>query len=566
MKHLSLALLLLSAFFSSANLNAQRKSSNQIKELNGSAFKPKKSDRTYTFTNALKIGDYYYVVGKRPESSALILLNWARSSADRRDFRIFKVDKKMNVKEVFQLPAEFNDKYVQSYTIQQLGDKLCAYFYFNNTKLMKQFLFAQLVDPKTMKASGKPWKIAETAITKKERKIGCIFRVSVSEDKSKMLITADRTNVPLSRREKKAAAAQKNHTFNYWLIDSEFKLINVGKNVKIGKGNTNVIGQVFDNEGNMAILGFESAVTTSKKSSKKIKNTDDDDEGSDDNDSKLIMKIIKPDGETNELTFANGEYFYSAMMRLNPNTGNIAVVGLIASGNYGAKGIFTQQVNLKTAEVLTENRQLFGTAMVKEMSQLKPPSSKSSSSKSSSKKQKESSPKKSKKTSKKSDPDYIYNFVRLGSLHYNDSNELIVVGQKYYSYTVTYTTTDSKGNRTTHTVTYYVYGDIISFKLNADGVIENFGYIFHHVEYTYPVYKDYSSLFTGEKLFVLTKSGGCQMGLNNNASALSPFKEYNTFSKRNSFADFLNVSDNEMIHILSRKSSVTFSSMTVQPE
>jgi hypothetical protein len=142
----------------------------------------------------------------------------------------------------------------------------------------------------------------------------------------------------------------------------------------------------------------------------------------------------------------------------------------------------------------------------------------------------------------------------------------VVVGQKYYTYTVTYTTTDSKGRTTTHTVTYYVYGDIISFKINPDGEIENFGYIFHHVETTAYVYKDYTSLFTGDKLYILTKSSGGKMFLNNKTSSLQLFKEYNTIARRNSYANFMNVSDNEMIHISSRKNKVIFSLISVKLE
>jgi hypothetical protein len=468
----------------------------------------------------------------------------------------------MNVKSVATIPSEFEGKDVQTLKIGRFGDKLCALFYFNNKKARKQFLFAQMYDLKNFTPSGKPYKIGETMITKKETRISSIFKVSITDDFSKMLITADRSNITRSRREKKAAAEQKNHTFSYWLIDSEFKLINVGKNVKMGKGTTEIIDQTFDNEGNMCILGFEQATTT-KKSRYVFGDIDSDEDG---NNSKLIMKIIRPSGEASDITFANGEYFYSAMMKLNPNTGNVAVVGLLGSGKYGAKGLFTQQVNIKTAEVLAENKSLFGVDLVKEINSLKPPTVKSSKSNTKKEKRANKDKKESKKVKKTEVPDYLHMYVRLGSCHYNDSNELVVVGQKYYTYTVTYTTTDSKGRTTTHTVTYYVYGDIISFKINQDGEIENFGFIFHHVETTAYVYKDYTSLYTGDKLYILTKSSGGQMFLNNKASTLQLFKEYNTIARRNSYADFMNVSDNEMIHISSRKNKVIFSLISVKLE
>jgi hypothetical protein len=540
--------------------NVFSQKNNAIKELTGSEFRPEKKDRPYFYQNAVKIGDNYYVVAQKGDKAYTNFFGF--STKQKYDFKIFKLDAKMNVKSVATIPAEFEGKDVQTLKIGRFGEKLCALFYFNNKKARKQYLFAQMYDLKNFTPSGKPYKIGETMITKKETRISSIFKVNITDDFSKMLITADRSNITRSRREKKAAAEQKNHTFSYWLIDSEFKLINVGKNVKMGKGTTEIIDQTFDNDGNMCILGFEQAAT-GKKSRYVFGDIDSDEDG---NNSKLVMKIIKPNGEASDLTFANGEYFYSAMMKLNPNTGNVAVVGLLGSGKYGAKGLFTQQVNIKTAEVLAENKSLFGIDLVKEINSLKPPTVKSNKSNSKKEKRANKTKKESKKTKKTEVPDYLHMFVRLGSCHYNDSNELVVVGQKYYTYTVTYTTTDSKGRTTTHTVTYYVYGDIISFKINPDGEIENFGYIFHHVETTAYVYKDYTSLFTGDKLYILTKSSGGQMFLNNKTSSLQLFKEYNTIARRNSYANFMNVSDNEMIHISSRKNKVIFSLISVKLE
>jgi hypothetical protein len=540
--------------------NVFSQKNNAIKELTGTEFRPEKKDRPYFYQNAIKIGDNYYVVAQKGDKAYINF--FGLSTKQKYDFKIFKLDAKMNVKSVATIPAEFEGKDVQTLKIGRFGDKLCALFYFNNRKTRKQYLFAQIYDLKNFTPVGKPYKIGETMITKKETRISSIFKVSITDDFSKMLITADRSNIIRSRREKKAAAEQKNHTFSYWLIDSDFKLINVGKNVKMGKGTTEIIDQTFDNEGNMCILGFEQA-SNGKKSRYVFGDIDNDEDG---NNSKLVMKIIRPNGEASDLTFANGEYFYSAMMKLNPNTGNVAVVGLLGSGKYGAKGLFTQQVNIKTAEVLAENKSLFGVDLVKEINSLKPPTVKSSKSNAKKEKRANKEKKESKKVKKTEVPDYLHMYVRLGSCHYNDSNELVVVGQKYYTYTVTYTTTDSKGRTTTHTVTYYVYGDIISFKISPEGEIENFGYIFHHVETTAYVYKDYTSLYTGDKLYILTKSSGGQMFLNNKTSSLQLFKEYNTIARRNSYANFMNVSENEMIHISSRKNKVIFSLISVKLE
>ncbi|MEN9739028.1 MAG: hypothetical protein RLZZ318_1062 [Bacteroidota bacterium] len=529
-------------------LMAQRNSA--IKEVSGAEYIIEKQDKPSYFQNAIKIGDNFFVIAKKTDKAYYNFFGYA--SLPHHDFKIFKLDAKMNVKLVASIPAEFANKDVQALKIEKFNNQLCALFYFNNKQQKKQFLFAQMYDAKNCNPVGKPYKIAETMITQKERKIGCIFKVNFSDDASKMLVTADRSNITRSRREIRAASAQKTHTFSYWLINNEFKLINSGKNISFGKGNTEVLDQVFDNDGNMCILGFEEG---NKNTKSKFK-VEDLDELENNSNSQLIMKIIRPSGEAVTITFAEGEYFYSAMMKYNVNTGNVAVIGLLGSGGYGAKGIFTQQVNIKSAEVLTENKTLFGTNLVAEINSVKDDTKKQSSSKS---KQKES-----KRVTKKSIPDYIYTYVRLGECFYNDSNELIVVGQKYSTYVEVYTTTDSKGRTTTRYVYHYVYGDIISFKLDAEGSIENFGIVFHYLDTTVPVYKDFTALYSGEKLYIMTRSSGGQIAFNNSFSKLQSYKEYGFSTKKRYYADFMNVSDNEMMHISSKKKRLIFSLISVK--
>lgn len=525
-----------------------------IKETKGAEISVKKRDRVYNFTNAVKVDDNYYVIGKklRVDYTSIIISYIARIHYS--DFVIYKLDKKMNYKKMSVIPAEFFDKDVEAYTIEKVGNDLCAFFYFNNRKHMKQYLFAQKIDMTTLEPEGKPYKIGETSITKKEKRIPCIFNIDVNEDHSKMIVTADRTKLYLSKRQRKAAASQKNHTFTYWLYKSDMTLMNSGKNIKFGKGHTSLVGQAFDNDGNLCLLGYESSSGTKGKSSKKSS----DGEGNY-NESKLVMKIIKPGGEETDLTFAKGENFYTATLKLNPRTGNVAVVGLLASGRGGAKGIFTQQVNLSSGEVLAESIQLFGKDYVKTINSLQPAAG------SKSKRKKEAKQSKKSKPSPRAEPDYIYNLVRIGSCHYNDSNELIVVTQKYYTYTVTTTYYDSKGVAHTRTVTYYVYGDIISFKLNSEGVIENFGYVFHHVEITGgDIYKDYSSLYADEKLYLITTTEGGEVELNDKVSRTYPFSEYKTYRRKKTFADYVNVADNELLHIMATKRRLLFTLMSVK--
>lgn len=555
------SLFLLLIFFCH-QISAQK---NQIKEIKGTDFKPRKIDLSYSFQNAIKVGDNYYIIARKYDYVARPVLFYPSFDVEVTDFKIYKLDARMNVKGVENIPGEIMGRYVRPYMIKQFGENLLALYYFNNTKTLRQYIFAQKINIKTFKTIGSPYKLAETQISRREKRVGCIFDISITPDNMKMLITADRTNIWQSRRERKAAAQQKNHTFSYWLIDEEFKLIASAKNVKFGKGHTDVISQVFDNQGHVCLIGFESS-TKEKKRKTILREDDDAEDQTDDNDSKLIMKIIHPNGETKDLTFANGEYFYSASMRLNPNTGNVAVIGLKGSGNYGANGIFTAQVKLATGEIISENNNKFTQEMLNEINSLKPPKKSQDISRQKKVKESRKSDKKNKtKKSKDTYLTYIPTFVRINAIHYTDSNELIVVGQKYYSYTVTYTTTTSRGVTTTYTVTYYVYGDLISFKLNEAGEVLNYGYVFNYYVTTAYTGRFSSSLYVNDKLYIITRAGGGQIKLENTVSELQPLKEQDTYRKsRYMFQDFLNVSDNEMIFALASRRKFLFTLMSVR--
>lgn len=541
---------------------------NVFKEVSGPSFKPRKVDRSYSYPNAFKINDNYYVFGRNYRLNYRVI----GSTAVPADFKIYKLDGKMNVKEVITLPAEFFNKNVNSFKMMKLGENLCAFYYFNNRKSKRQVFFAQMLNLKTLKPLGNPIKLAETMITKKDMKsAGCFFDVNITDDCMKLMVTMDRTNVTLSKRERKAAEQMKNHSLTYWLFDNELKQIGEGKNIKLGKGQTEIIDQSIDKKGNICLLGFERKISdknakkrekTGKSKDKKKEDDDsdeDEDEKSDDNVNKLVMKIIHPDGTFKDLTFAENTVFYSARLILNVNTGNVAVVGLVASGKYGASGIFSQQVNPETYEVLAERKELFGTEFTSEMLSVQPESK--------NKKKKDKEEKTSKKAEKKKrrfKKDYVPDLVRIGDIYYNDSNELIVTAQRFYIYVETTVTTSANGQRTTRTVTHYVYSDIYTFKIDAEGKVANFDIVFYHLDRTSPVNKSFSTLYFNDELYVVTRLSGARIKLENGATPLVEFKNARNYGRsRYVVNDFIRVNDGELVHILSSKRKLMFSSIAV---
>lgn len=554
--------LLLTAFsFFIGSFGAEK--GNVFKEVSGPTFKPRKTDRSYSYPSAFKINDNYYVFGRNYRLNYRLVASQLVPA----DFKIYKLDGKMNVKEVITLPAEFYNKNVNSFKMVKLGEHLCAFYYFNNKKSKRQVFFAQILNLKTLKPVGNPIKLAESMITKQDIKSGgCFFDVNITDDGLKLMVTMDRTNVTLSKRERKAAEQMKNHSLTYWLFNNELKQIGEGKNIKLGKGQTEIIDQSIDKKGNICLLGFERKISD-KKAKKKEKvskkkgddenEDEDEDEKSDDNVNKLVMKIIHPDGTFKDLVFAENTVFYSARLILNENTGNVAVVGLVASGKYGAAGIFTQQVNPETYEVLAERKELFGTEFTSQMLSVQPESKK--------KKGKEDKPnKKSEKKKKKYNKDYIPDLVRIGDIYYNDSNELLITAQRFYIYVETTVTTSANGQRTTRTVTHYVYSDIYTFKVDAEGKVENFDIVFYYLNRTSPVARSFSTLYYDDEMYVVTRQSGAKLKLENGATPLTDFKNAKNYGRsRYMVNDFIRVNNGELVHILSSKRKLMFSSISV---
>ncbi len=523
-----------------------------IKETVGEQYISKKADlENLGYENAIKVGDDHYVIAKRIDLQYVSLMFVFLAYSNPSDFILYKLDKKMNVKAVAYIPSEIEGKTVQSFSLKKFGNKICALFYFNNLKTRKQYLFAQQFNLENLEKVGETYKIGEAVINNREGRLACIYRVDVSADYRKMLITADRAYIPLSKKRKKKARSEKTHTFAYWLIDNDFNLIKGNRSIKLGKGHTIVVGQTFDNDGNMCFLGLESEKAVKPRKNSRFAGSN---EGTDRSRSRLIMKIIRPDNTDKEISFAQGQYFYSAMMRLNPVTGNVAVVGLMVSGKYGANGIFTQQVNLSTGEVLVESVSKFGVDFVKSVNSQKSGVKKSN--------------KKKKDKKEKNGPanaDYIWRLVRIGACYYNDDNELIVVAQKLHTYNVTSRT--GTGNSAHYTTTtYFVYGDVIAFKLNDKGAISNFGFVPHYDESTDDHWRDYSSLFTGQKLCVVNGLEACEVKFDNTSSEMKKVYTPEGFGKDYIFATTINVSDSELLQVLSQKRKLSFTLLSVETD
>ncbi len=538
----------------SINLFAQKKGAN--KEVIGSPyeFKAQNKYQRVFFENVFKIKNEYYAVGILRTYDVNLLFIFGSMVPHNSDFKLFKLDEKMNVKSMATLSVEVMDKDLESIDIKMLGDQLCAFYYFNNRKQFKQYLFTQLINPSNLKPIGKMMKIAETPITKKQKNISPIFNIRFSPDNKLILITNDKTIAPRTRRERRAAEVQKNHKINFWIYNEKMELVNFVKEFSFGKGNTEFLDVAFDNQGNIGFIGFEKIETKSK--SKKI-----DKDKSEVTGNSIILKIVKKNNEEIVLKIAEKLQFTSARMVYNPNTNNIALVGLLYAAG-GSNGIYTEQINLETGELVNENEIKFSKDLIKAVDKI----SRSAKREEPTSKRKQ---KKQDKRDKKRDAaikkmDYIENLTRLGECYYNDSNELIVVAQQFYWYAVTTTTTDSKGRTTTTTNYYYVYNDIITFKLDDQAELEEFGIVPHHnVFVNFQVYKDYYALYNSEDIYVYSGFRIGKVNFNNKASDLKPIKNIETFTARKTYNEVIIFNDRNVLLANKSKKKITFGLLSI---
>ncbi|MDP2175925.1 MAG: hypothetical protein Q8K70_08455 [Bacteroidota bacterium] len=542
-------------FFAFTNIKAQKRSS--ISEYVSSPYEFKGISRfnRLIFENIVQINKDYYAIAitRSYDVNSYVVIRTA--TPHNSDFVLFKLDAKMNVKSMEKLPVEVMEKDLESIDIKKLGDNLCAFYYFNNRKHFKQYLFAQLINPKTLKPLGKMFKIAETPITKKQKNVSPIFNIVLSPDSKQILITNDRTIAPRKKREKKAASVQKNHKVNFWIYNQNLELLNFVKDVDFGKGNTEFLDVAFDNKGNIGFIGFEQK-DSKGKIKKSAKNTEYQLVGS-----SIILKIINTSGEESVIRIAEKLSFTSARIVYNPNTNNIAIVGLLYSPG-GSNGIYTEQINLETGELINENEIKFSKELIKSVDKIARTAKRSEPK--TERKQKRQDKKDRKRDAVLNKLDYIQNLCRLGECYYNDSNELIVVAQQYYWYSVTTTTTDAKGHRTTTTTYYYVYDDIITFKLDNQAELDNFGIVPHHnVLVNYQVYKDYFALYNSEDLYIYSNYNIGKVTINNKASTLKEIKNKKSFSARRSYNNIF-IYDNKNVFLANiTKKKLTFGMLSI---
>lgn len=144
------------------------------------------------------------------------------------------------------------------------------------------------------------------------------------------------------------------------------------------------------------------------------------------------------------------EKFITDMQAGNAPNGDIIIAGFYSDkGTFSVKGAFYLSIDGKTHQEKIQSLSEFDSEFITQYFS-------------------EKEKKKQKKQEAKGEEPELYSF-RMDELLLRNDGGATMIAEQYYTYTVTYTTTDANGRMTTHSTTYYNYNDILVLSFNPDG-------------------------------------------------------------------------------------------------
>jgi hypothetical protein len=441
-----------------------------ISEVNGKKYKSRTKYLPTWFSNALKIDGYYYVIGQSIDIRLINVVVFQAMSTKPSDFLVYKLDTAMNVVSVGVVPSVLEKKEVMSHELRKVGNNLCAFFYFNNRKTMKQYYFARLIDMHTLKPLAKGVKVGEQGLWKKELKAECKFDVKVSSGLDRLFVTGHN---------------EKTGEVSLCLLDQDLRIINSKPSYSVDK----LLSQYFDNDGNICLLELR---------------------GND-----YHASIVRTDGSTERINLDMDAYkFRSIRIQTTPGKKTVSVIAV----NSGTFALERRELDLSSGEFVNSlsGKVNPGNTVASGITSLL-------------------------STVKSSE-------LRFGDCHIDENNEIILVLQEFYYYTVS--ETRYEGNyRIRYDAPRYVYGNIVAIRYSADDQVKSFSVVSHSSTTEWDVERDYHSVYRNGRLFLITKTGGCVMEFNNGMTEQVKFRGYDTFKRKKYFAHFLNASETDIIHI-----------------
>ncbi len=328
------------------------------------------------------------------------------------------------------IEIEYKDKKLTFEKTIDFNNRIYVISSFLNQSSKKNYLFAQTIDKKTLTLNNDLKKIAEYEYEKRRDKYSGGYSFDISEDESKLLIYY---NLPYQRKE--------NEKFGFHVFDADFnqmweKEVTLPYTDQLFKVND----YILDNNGNVFLLGklYKDKVKEERKGEINYTYT--------------ILSYTENGAQENKFPISVSDVFITDM--------KIAVTpefDIIGSGFYSdnasnsVKGAFYVRFDTKTNSLQSKSFKDFDFDFITENLN-------------------ERQTKRAKKRADKG-KEVELTHMYLDDIIMRDDGGAVLIGEKYRMYTTEYTTTNSNGTTTTHTVDHYVYGDIVMVNINADGTI-----------------------------------------------------------------------------------------------
>ncbi len=455
----------------------------------------KKIPKKHNFINFEQIGDYYYGIYSKSQYEFYLFLWQPIKYPVKYDFVIVKYDKDFNLVELKTIKSSIEYKTKINADVKRVGNELCAFYYFNNLKTNKQYLFAQKIDIEKLEVTGSAIKIAETTIDSKTIHEPNYFVFKLSQDYSKLLVSLN-FEVNYKRQFLTSKVKRKKRSSIYWLYDSELNILDYRKDLNISKssGSTLVDYQV-DNKGNVILLGFE--YDKSKDFKKKINSLDIAFQN-------LIFsaRIITLEGKDQTIKMGNGSLMLDGKLIYNFTNNLLAFIGLKASKDPGSKGVIVQHFTIDSFNLIRENEFDFDSELIRKI---------------------ETSLKKNKKVNKKTveeDLDtYIRYLSRIGDCFFNQDNELYISTQKYY-----FTTTQVDKKNSSAEVTSVCHSDIIAFKFDSLCSFESYCAIPYFVANESTTNVNFDAIYKNGEFYIFTNTNYSKIDFNSHKSKVKSLK------------------------------------------
>lgn len=446
----------------SLQANAQK---TKLKEIVGPEYVGRNAGRgwAYDFVKHYKYNDQNYLLAIKLELRVFLLGGRVNS----RSAKLFKLDDKNNVKETIDISMSPDNTLGVYHDVVQMGDNLFLFYTIKNKKDKKVYLFCTKYS--FSKKTQKFYKMGEH-----DFKANSGFHVLVNAQKNKMSILTGSLFYKGKRKSKTVTG-----DYDFIVLNEELETVNYGTKIKLeSKAGESILTYYISPDNSLMVVTKKDATVKKGSSSSKKKPLIARKEAK--SGYHYYLNVLK-NGENNRIII-DEELYMRGFYALVENDSLLQIFSYYTNDGIKTTGIVKKQININTLEIEGSANTPFSESGSESLETV------TDSKKEAEVKNKKREAKNNKALSKST----FSNLERINSVSKLENGTYVVFGEGFHWYTVTTRTTDSKGNTTTRTDYYYVYGPGGLVWVDTSGEILNKAIIDYKIEY-----KNYDPGFCG---------------------------------------------------------------------